>query len=85
MAGFILLHLPLESALYWIYQDERYNLLNELTIAAMVQLGRFILQDHPCSCGCVLPILLKLPEFIIRNSMLRKCSFHSRIMALNWI
>lgn len=33
--------------LYWIYQDERYNLLNELTIAAMVQLGRFILQDHP--------------------------------------
>lgn len=32
--------------LCWGYQDERYNLLNELTIAAMVQLGRFILQEH---------------------------------------
>ena len=33
--------------LYWAFLEERYNVLNELTIAAMVQLGRFILQEQP--------------------------------------
>lgn len=32
--------------LYWAYLDENYNLLNELTMAAMVQLGRVILQNQ---------------------------------------
>ncbi len=39
--------------LYWAYLDEKYNLLNELTMAAMVQLGRVILQDHQLLLHCV--------------------------------
>ena len=39
--------------LYWGYLDEKYNLLNELTMAAMVQLGRVILQDHQLLLRCV--------------------------------
>jgi len=39
--------------LYWAYLDEKYNLLNELTMAAMVQLGRVILQDHQLLVRCV--------------------------------
>ena len=30
--------------LYWAFQDERYNLLNEFTMAAMLQLARQVLQ-----------------------------------------
>ena len=39
--------------LYWDFLHEKYQLLNELTIAAMVQLGRYILQDHPLVLRCV--------------------------------
>jgi len=39
--------------LFWAYLDEKYNLLNELTMAAMVQLGRVILQDHQLLVRCV--------------------------------
>ena len=39
--------------LYWAYLDEKYNLLNELTMAAMVQLGRVILQDRQLLLRCV--------------------------------
>ncbi|WP_216940375.1 AraC family transcriptional regulator [Acinetobacter sp. BY419] len=39
--------------LYWAYLDEKYNLFNELTMAAMVQLGRVILQDHLLLLRCV--------------------------------
>ncbi|ATO18584.1 AraC family transcriptional regulator [Acinetobacter sp. LoGeW2-3] len=39
--------------LYWDFIHEKYQLLNELTIAAMVQLGRYILQDHPLVLRCV--------------------------------
>lgn len=39
--------------LYWGYLDEKYNLLNELTMAAMVQLGRVILQEQPLLLRCV--------------------------------
>ncbi|WP_347453582.1 AraC family transcriptional regulator ligand-binding domain-containing protein [Acinetobacter thermotolerans] len=39
--------------LYWAYMQDKYQLLNELTMAAMVQLGRYILQDHPLLLRCV--------------------------------
>lgn len=47
--------------LHWAYLDEKYNLLNELTMAAMVQLGRVILQDQP--------LLLRRVRFAHRAEM----------------